>query len=237
MGVTSVQITEIRDAAARLAGLAESVTEAHELGIRPGTHDQPWTIDFQRQAVAVYRQSLPPKYLERLGVSMLRVANEMELVGIRPSVAEDWSIVRRYFRSTGEAVQQSGEDTTTETEPGVDLATPTPSVLRFDLIAEIVSPQGTKRLGFAASTVAAECAQDANPLDTEEIEWLGLLAQGLRTIDIAEQAGMSERTLQRRLGDINKRLGANTRTAAVATAIRRGWLTPALSASNRHQSQ
>lgn len=62
------------------------------------------------------------------------------------------------------------------------------------------------------------------PLTTREIEVLERLARGDSTAEVCARLGISERTAQEHVRHARLKLGARTRTAAVAVAIRRGWI-------------
>ena len=66
---------------------------------------------------------------------------------------------------------------------------------------------------------------DASPLTRREREVLELVADGLSNKLIAERLGFSEHTAKFHLRSILDKLGADTRTDAVAKAARRGMLT------------
>jgi DNA-binding NarL/FixJ family response regulator len=59
---------------------------------------------------------------------------------------------------------------------------------------------------------------------TRELEVLQVLAQGLRTRVIAEALCLTERTVRFHLASLFEKLGAESRTQAVAVARQRGWL-------------
>jgi DNA-binding NarL/FixJ family response regulator len=63
-----------------------------------------------------------------------------------------------------------------------------------------------------------------NPLTARELEVLGLVAEGRRNREIAEQLGLSEQTIKNHLTSILHRLGVPNRTDAVLYAVRQGWL-------------
>jgi hypothetical protein len=62
--------------------------------------------------------------------------------------------------------------------------------------------------------------------DMEELGWLKRLAHGARTIDIALEAGLSERQLYRRLRTLYRKLGCGTRAQALAIAGEMRLLAP-----------
>lgn len=62
-------------------------------------------------------------------------------------------------------------------------------------------------------------------LTPRELEVLNLLARGLSNRAIAEELVISERTVQTHLSSVFDKMAVGSRTEAVLSAIRRGWLT------------
>jgi DNA-binding NarL/FixJ family response regulator len=62
-------------------------------------------------------------------------------------------------------------------------------------------------------------------LTPRELEVLRMLAQGMSNRGIAEALFISERTVQTHLSSVFDKMGVGSRTEAVLSAIRRGWLT------------
>jgi DNA-binding CsgD family transcriptional regulator len=71
---------------------------------------------------------------------------------------------------------------------------------------------------------AEPATQPAIDLTSREREVLGLIAEGRTDREIAALHGVSARTVSVNVGRILAKLGATTRAAAVATAIRRGLI-------------
>jgi DNA-binding NarL/FixJ family response regulator len=67
------------------------------------------------------------------------------------------------------------------------------------------------------------CAPDAG-LDEFETKLLTLIAQGHSLGRVARAVAMSDSTLRRRLVDIQRRLGANSRVNAIYIATKRGLI-------------
>jgi len=65
-----------------------------------------------------------------------------------------------------------------------------------------------------------ERAPTAQGLTSRELEVLTLVAQGKSNQEIADELGLSRRTVERHVGDILSRLGVTSRSAAAAMAIR-----------------
>jgi DNA-binding CsgD family transcriptional regulator len=68
--------------------------------------------------------------------------------------------------------------------------------------------------------------QNPARLTPREVEVLGLVAQGLRNAEIAEQLVLSERTIDHHVSAILRKLGARTRGEASAVAARLGIARP-----------
>jgi DNA-binding NarL/FixJ family response regulator len=88
------------------------------------------------------------------------------------------------------------------------------TVLTGPLTAELVQS--------AASPPNLPLPGEAERLTVRELEVLELLAQGLSNKGVALRLAVSEHTAKFHVGQILGKLGANTRTEAVAVALRRG---------------
>jgi len=82
-----------------------------------------------------------------------------------------------------------------------------------DIIARVMNQQ-----------VSAEKRGATSPLTERELEVLRAAARGERSKEIALHLGISERTVKAHLDSVYNKLGVDSRTAAVATAIERGLL-------------
>ncbi len=63
-----------------------------------------------------------------------------------------------------------------------------------------------------------------HPFSPREQEVLGLAARGLTNKEIAYRLGISERTVQFHINSIFNKTSTNSRTEAVALALRNGWI-------------
>ena len=61
-------------------------------------------------------------------------------------------------------------------------------------------------------------------LSPRELQVLTLAADGLTNKEIAYRLGLSERTIQFHMNSVFNKSGTNSRTEAVALAIRNGWI-------------
>jgi len=64
-----------------------------------------------------------------------------------------------------------------------------------------------------------------HPFSPREIEVLTLACEGLTNKEIAYRLGISERTVQFHMNSIFNKTTTNSRTEAVALALRSGWIT------------
>jgi len=76
---------------------------------------------------------------------------------------------------------------------------------------------------LAASFEPAEMLP-SHPLSPRERQVLGLAAEGLTNKEIAYRLGLSERTIQFHMNSIFNKTTTQSRTQAVALALRSGWL-------------
>jgi DNA-binding CsgD family transcriptional regulator len=92
------------------------------------------------------------------------------------------------------------------------------------LQAVSVRPGAAETANIKQAPAAAEVdfdRRDLARLTAREREVLRSLASGARTIEIAEQLDIAERTVKAHLANIYQKLGVDSRTAAVAMALQR----------------
>lgn len=77
---------------------------------------------------------------------------------------------------------------------------------------------------FRAATALTTASHTAVRPTDEELGWLRALGDGSTVAALAESAGMSERVLYRRLGQLYRRLGVAGRTQAMMLGREEGWL-------------
>jgi serine/threonine-protein kinase len=73
----------------------------------------------------------------------------------------------------------------------------------------------------------AEYATQVHPFSPRELQVLNLAANGLTNKEIAYRLGISERTVQFHMNSIFNKTGTQSRTEAVALALRKGWIAAA----------
>jgi DNA-binding NarL/FixJ family response regulator len=86
----------------------------------------------------------------------------------------------------------------------------------------IVHPEELSAMLPAASPASSQVADLAEPLTPREREVLQMLASGLVNKEIASKLSISDHTVKFHVASILGKLGASTRTEAVALGIRRG---------------
>jgi len=86
----------------------------------------------------------------------------------------------------------------------------------------IVHPSEVSGMLPAATTASSTAAELAEPLTPREREVLQMLASGLANKEIAARLSISDHTVKFHVASILGKLGASTRTEAVALGIRRG---------------
>jgi len=82
-----------------------------------------------------------------------------------------------------------------------------------------------KRLGATGELqrMTTVTAAERRPITERECEILHLVADGLGDKELAVRLRLSEHTVHRHVSNILRKLGANSRSAAVAQAVRSGW--------------
>lgn len=104
------------------------------------------------------------------------------------------------------------------------------ALIREDLTAErlglslrAVAAGATTMLATYSSATPKLVAADARPeLTSREQRVLALVAEGLPTREIGDELHYSERTVKKVLGDVVVKLGARSRSQAIARAVRQG---------------
>jgi DNA-binding NarL/FixJ family response regulator len=98
------------------------------------------------------------------------------------------------------------------------------------VVDRLSTAKPSDRSPFDAPIEVSELPDDGESLGVvehltpRELEILEMLAQGLGNKAVAARLSISEHTVKFHVGSILGKLGAASRGAAIATAIRRGWL-------------
>jgi len=90
--------------------------------------------------------------------------------------------------------------------------------------AAIDSKAAVAVLARLRRTLPVETASSPEPLSTQQLVILRLVAQGLSSREIATQLYLSENTVKGYVQDILHRLNVKNRTEAVMVAVKQGWL-------------
>lgn len=224
--LNSADLQIVRHNARRIVFLVEAVQAAHTVGFAHGEERQPWAPAFQRAAARIYFETVTVEFARSLACAFGECASLMRdhELGVPP--IEDWMIVRRYLGSVAEALRSHPGVADHEcVEPAGLIPQPTLGILRHDLIAGLVHPEGLERLMRAAKGVGIHCdLQLAGGLSAEELEWLRALADGSRVVDIAQQFGLSRRGMYRALAEIWTKLGVQGRSQGLTLVAEQGLL-------------
>jgi len=212
--------------AARVRSFALETSRAFDYGIKPGI-GEPWSLPFQVAATPIYLETVPS---EHLGATAYRFAQGLaSLVEIDAPSAdrEAWTIVTCYLESYVAAVTdivgKLDEGHVLLAHPDVDPAAP--SILRFDLIAQMADIESLQTLYLAADRIEVSCREQVVTLLTPtEQAILIAKANGSRLLDIATEYGYSERSFYRELRKIWARLGTSNRSQGLAEAVRLGYI-------------
>ncbi len=219
-------VVAIGQIAGRVRRFAEAIQQAHRFGIGPGEEREPWTAEFQQQAVEVYAAALPWDYLVGLASGFADGADLMVEVSGPRTAAVQWVRMQAYLRATAQAI--SGHAPPSVAVPPTrasELDTVTPPVMPFDRLAMMIHVDGAAALQDAGVAIERCCGGiDECPLTDQEIEWMRQLVKGARSVDVATQSGYSERSFYRALSDLWERLGVQDRNEAIVLVSARGWI-------------
>lgn len=212
--------------AGRLRRFGEAIEQAHDLGHGPGECDEPWSLEFQVEAIEIYRTTVPWEFLIELSSGFRDGCAQMR---DRPSGADGdaWLLVRTDFESAAEAIDRAAPLPLVAADVRAgDLDPDPPSVLSYELLGRAISARGAEQLTAAAAEVERSCRDlRSSPLSDEEVVWLESLIAGDKVLDVAVAAGCSERQMHRALAELWRRLGVDGRTEGIALAVAQGWVT------------
>lgn len=221
----------VRMACGRIVGFANAIREAHELGVAEGPHELPWGAEYQREAVRICAATLPIWYQLYVG-EFFRCSSEfMAGETIPGDLAEDWMIIRSYMDSLSNAIwehyaappsQMLKSDVLLSEE--VAFSESLPMVIRFDLLAELASSEGARRLEHAAIAVRDQMETPLPALEDIERHMLTRLTSGIAIVDIASEMGYSERSMYRSLARLWEKLGVSGRKEGIRRAAEGGIL-------------
>jgi DNA-binding NarL/FixJ family response regulator len=95
---------------------------------------------------------------------------------------------------------------------------------RLGLSLRAVAAGATTMLSTYLDAAPSVAGPPATELTSREQRVLALVAEGLPTREIGEQLHYSERTVKKVLGDVVVKLGARSRSQAIARAVRQGLI-------------
>jgi ATP/maltotriose-dependent transcriptional regulator MalT len=98
------------------------------------------------------------------------------------------------------------------------------SLATFDRLGAVRERRQALDLQRELEARPADGSTTAPPLTRRESEVLHLIAEGFGDKQLAVRLSLSEHTVHRHVANILRKLGAGSRTAAVAQAMRSGWL-------------
>lgn len=150
-----------------------ALREAHEIhGVQPGPHDDLTSDEYSAAAALVYRETLSADYLQRIGITFGAVVVLMDLVAERQpqrTTQLQWLTVRGYLAAVGERFAPGYEAKIGELLTLDLVAQPTPPIVRFDLLARLVSRAAVLRNLDAADWVA-ELADEMPDLGSANLD-------------------------------------------------------------------
>jgi hypothetical protein len=164
----------IAGAAQRLAGFCEAIVDAHVVhGIVPGSIDDLTTAEFQAAANPIYELTLSADYQRDIGAAFGGISAMMDLyreaVGVGSSEIA-WAKVQRYFATAGDALAPDWRDRVIDEPTLVRATSRTPSVMRFDLLAELVTTEAATDLIAATRQVIAQVSAPTGKLIDLRVE-------------------------------------------------------------------
>ncbi len=237
MSATFVSPSEDRTSAlvclvcGRIAGFARAVLEAHDLGTDEGHHERPWTEEYHLDSVGIFAASLPASY-QRYVAELFGHSSEIMVNETVPGhLVEDWMIVMSYLDSASSAVSAYYSDASTRSsEPdgppseAIAVSESLPLVIRFDLLAQLTTSEGARRLERAAVAVRDHMETPMPTLEDGEQQMLIRLKAGMPIVDIAAELGFSERSMYRSLARLWDKLGVPDRRGGIRRATEVGLL-------------
>lgn len=153
------------------------IAEAHSLGFGPGEHTDVLSVEFQRKAHKVWKETLPPQFLRQVADSYERCAWLMESALPNESIADDWASISRYLRAIPAAIDGDPDCALQDMaldSPDIGYM---PTLIHYDRLAELMSVDATERLRATADAVARYC--HSNSLDAPSDVQLACLRSSL----------------------------------------------------------
>ncbi len=220
-------LSQVYLACGRLASSARGIAQAHDLGVAEGPHESLWSEEYHAEVVDIYGESLPVSYQRAIASLFTQSADEMAEQYLPAALTEDWQIVTDYMRHAAAAIMswlasQPGSPQAPGALPKLDDVTP--MVIRFDLLAEIASHKGARRLEGAALAVQDYVGPPSVLLNAEQHRLLERVASGTPIDEMAREFGYSRRSMFRHLHNLWETLGVGDRTQGLRKAVTEGLL-------------
>lgn len=202
------------------------IAEAHGLGYGPGEHIELWSVEIQRKAAKIWKETLPSSFLSQVAESYGRCSEFMGNITPNGSTAGDWESVARYLAAVAIAIGEDPECAVSQESADLLSAGGMPEVIHYERLAELMHPDAVEKMRAAAAAVAQTCRRSwRNAPDEIQLACLQGLANGERHADLAHRLGYSQRHLQRILADMWNQFGVDNTIQGVALAVQNGWIT------------
>lgn len=164
----------IAGAAQRLAGFCEAIVDAHVVhGISPGTIDDLASPDFPASAAPIFELTLSDDYQREIGAAFGGIAALMDLyreaIGVG-DIEVAWSKVQRYFANTADHLDPAWRDRVVDQPTLVRATSRTPSVMRFDLLAGLITTDAALEMIAASRQVIARVSAPSGPFIDLRVE-------------------------------------------------------------------
>ncbi len=212
--------------AARIRSFASEVGRAYAYDIEGGDNTEPWAVEFQRQAMPIYMETLPMNHVGLLGRRFLTCADLMDHVEHNDeAVAESWQTMRQYLNSYATAASEHVELAAPEDAPVADIDPAAPSILLYHRLAPLVHPDAINQLIHHADAIEVFCRSQISSLLTDRQKaLLNGVIEGRPMAHLVDELHYSERSLFREWRRIRAALGVDSRSQAIAKAIREDHL-------------
>lgn len=143
----------------RLRWVGDRMREAHELGAAPGPDREIWDIRSVRSLVNIHRLNLPADLMDEWGQSLEAGAMAMDAVTVDRETNEAWSNVLLLLRNWATTVRELPETTEWSDQTLRPSAVAGPTVVRFDLLANVVHPTGVALIDSMLSDCIDHCRE------------------------------------------------------------------------------
>lgn len=117
MDIGGDQLRVVLGHVAPIEQYAIRIADAHSLGHGPGQHTDIWSMEFQRKAHKVWKETLPPQFLRQVADSYGRCAWLMESASPDESITADWENIARYLGTVAAAIAEDPDCAEQETPP------------------------------------------------------------------------------------------------------------------------